>query len=202
MRKNTFIKTSQFIISIASIALLSACTNEQQSEETTSTNMTYAEKVSAAIEKLDINTIEVTGFECANELLPSIHILGRGTNFPDFLTEDVSTEIIRQDYESIVKRISCLNEPTAEAKFVDAAVTNEAESGKALDAVTVNFPLGMVVYNGEEDWMMRVDFAYIVEGLVSAERPTVKKRFKVLETLESDGTPIKGIIKVAPAPNQ
>lgn len=143
--------------------------------------------------ELDINIDEVS-FSCADDLLPTIDILGRGTDFPAFLVEDVRKELKRQDPKAELLSIKCTGEPEITGVFED--VQSEGTTQSALDQLNVAFPVEMIVFTGEVNWMMIVKQGYQVTSL-STNTPSVTQKFEVLDTLAEDGSPLKGhVIKV------
>ena len=142
--------------------------------------------ISAAETTPDVDT---SSFSCAEGLLPSIDILGRGTDFPSFLVEDVSAELKRQDPKAALLSIKCTGEPEITGVFVD--VEQKGTTQSALDQLTVAFPVEMLVFTGEVNWMMHVKQGYQVTGLTSTV-PKVTQKFEVLKTLDEDGSELEG----------
>jgi hypothetical protein len=137
--------------------------------------------------------VDAESFDCAKELLPSIDILGRGTEFPAFLIKDISTELQRQDSKSELLSIKCTGEPEITGVFAD--VEQQGQTQSALEQLNVSFPVEMLVFTGEVNWIMQVRHGYSVSGLTTAS-PSVKQQFEVIETLNEDGSSVGPIINV------
>ncbi|MFC4700072.1 hypothetical protein ACFO4O_07895 [Glaciecola siphonariae] len=133
--------------------------------------------------------VDLPSFKCGDELLPTIDLLGRGTDFPAFLVQDIEAELIRQDSKAALLEIECSGKPKITGVFKDVQVESGTE--RALDELTVTFPVKTLVFTGEINWIMHLEHGYEVSGL-STTSPKVIQSFNVVETLNEDGTPLKG----------
>ena len=133
----------------------------------------------------DINAQEVEhvkGFECANELLPSIELLGRGSDFPSFVVEDVATELKRQHSQSNLVAIECIGEPRVEvaSKPVEGNATQSV-----LKELSVTFPLKVDVQANNEEISLFVDHKYHVENMDTPTEKKVTQNFIVLNQIKT-----------------
>jgi hypothetical protein len=126
--------------------------------------------------------IEANGFECADSAVDVLDILGRGPNFPNFLINDVETELSRQNKSSQLVSIRCTGEP--ELKAGSVALEND-ESKTILSKLSVTFPLELeVMHNSNVKNMMHlvVDHNYLVENLDKDNQTKVTQNFIVKST--------------------
>lgn len=123
------------------------------------------------------NTPLLVGFECASELMDSIGLLGRGTDFPAFLGRDVSTELNRQDTRSHLVSVECVGEPELKAGSIPI-VENGAEKN-VLSSLSVTFPLQLKVKNGKSEFMLKVEQSYMVENMDQPGQQKVTQNFIV-----------------------
>ena len=136
-----------------------------------------------------VHNVDVESFKCAQELLPSIDILGRGTDYPNFLIKDIHTELLRQDDDTEILEIKCSGEPKIEGMFAELEM--EGETQTALDQLSVKFPVEMLVDTGTTVWIMHVEHNYRVSSLAKGS-PKLVQTFDVIETLNEDGSELKG----------
>lgn len=120
--------------------------------------------------------IQISGFDCANDSLNVIPLLGRGTNFPAFIIADVEKELERQSKGSQLLSISCVGEPKLEASQVP--VPNEPDKGM-LAGLSMTFPLTLELTNGGGHMSLSIEQNYSVEGLDTDEIPHLTQNFIV-----------------------
>jgi hypothetical protein len=119
----------------------------------------------------------LVGFECANELMDSIGLLGRGTDFPAFLGRDVSTELKRQDTRSHLVSVECVGEP--ELKASSTPIVESGVEQNVLSSLSVTFPLQLKIKNGKSDISLNVDQNYMVENMDQPGQQKVTQNFIV-----------------------
>ena len=131
------------------------------------------------------------GFECIAEFKDQVEILGRGKDYPQFIGEDLEVELKKQDAASALVSANCLSEVELGVKFANATVDNE--SAQLLDYLEATFPLELVVFNGEENWILDVSLKYTVDGLASKEVPELTKTFQVNQSYDMDRKALKSL---------
>jgi hypothetical protein len=124
-----------------------------------------------------MNVPQLSGFECASELLKSIDLLGRGSDFPAFLVRDVSTELKRQDNRSHLISVECVAEPTLKASSKPLVVNGKEQN--VLTKLSMTFPLQLKVKNGKSEMMLNVDQNYMVENMDQPGQQKVTQNFIV-----------------------
>ncbi|MGS2719897.1 hypothetical protein [Paraglaciecola aestuariivivens] len=124
-----------------------------------------------------INVMQLSGFECADELLASIAILGRGDDFPNFLAQDVETELKRQSKTSKLLALTCTGEPVIQ--MASAEVLDQGEQKQVLSTLSVTFPLNAQVKNGKQKIELNLEQNYLVENLDKPGQQKVTKNFIV-----------------------
>lgn len=120
--------------------------------------------------------IAVSGFDCANDSLNVIPLLGRGTNFPQFIVADVETELERQNKGSQLISISCTGKATLEASQVP--MPNEPDKSM-ISGLSMTFPIELEVTNEGGTITLTIEQNYSVEGLDSDDIPRVTQNFVV-----------------------
>ncbi len=140
---------------------------------------------------LAFNT-EVVGFECIEELADRIELLGRGTDYPNFLIMDIKRELVRQDPRTKLTKAECKGSVELKVSLVDI----EDSDAQALDYLKASFPIDIWVDFTAEKWMMEVSFSYEINGLSSQSKPTLKKEFKVLKTYNEEGKLLNDPIQI------
>lgn len=130
----------------------------------------------AEIKNTNIDGIDVSGFECADESLQALPYLGRGDDFPNFLIADVNEELKRQQASSILVSIKCTGIPELKAATSD---TTGKDSKKLLSTLSMTFPLDLEIKNGTDVTKLTVAINYFVEHLDTSTANTVTKNFIV-----------------------
>jgi hypothetical protein len=117
----------------------------------------FAEKTTVLTES------NLIGFDCASEFSNVIGILGRGENLPDFLANDISAEIKRQNDQGQILSIKCTAKPTVKASYV-TIIEDEVEQ-KVVSTLSFTIPVEIEVKNGNNTAIVTVDQNYYVENL-------------------------------------
>ncbi|MFC3121953.1 hypothetical protein [Agaribacter flavus] len=123
------------------------------------------------------NHVELKNFDCAKEFESQIEILGRGSNYPSFIASDILEELIKQDEASQLISATCTSEVELGIKSIK--IKNNGENATAIDYLEAKFPMELVVFNGEENWILDAAIKYEVNGLVSKQTPKLTKHFIV-----------------------
>ncbi|MBO1254148.1 hypothetical protein J3L16_00455 [Alteromonas sp. 5E99-2] len=123
--------------------------------------------------------IEHHGFECADAIVNVIPMLGRGNNFPEFLINDVETELKRQNKHAEVTSLTCDGKP--ELKGTTKPVTINGETKSSLSSFTATFPLTVLVKEPKRTVTLKVNHIYFVDGMDSGTPQKVTQTFQVLE---------------------
>jgi hypothetical protein len=124
-----------------------------------------------------IHPPQLMGFECANEIIDSIGLLGRGTDFPAFLVTDVSKELNRQYDRSQLISVECIGEP--ELKAGSKPILENGTQQDVLTKLSVTFPLQLRVKNGISVITLKVDQNYMVENMDQPGQQQVTQNFIV-----------------------
>ena len=123
--------------------------------------------------------VEVSGFDCAQDALHVMDLLGRGPDFPGFVIADVETELDRQNKGSQLLSISCTGEPQLKASQV---AVPEDSSKVMLSALSMSFPLNIsVTHESNTNNVMHlvVEQNYFVENLDKDNQAKVTQNFIV-----------------------
>jgi hypothetical protein len=125
-------------------------------------------------------TVEASGFECAEDAMHVMDVLGRGPKFPEFLIKDVETELNRQNKGAHLVSISCVGEPKLMASNVADSQNSSGQS--VLSALSVSFPLHLEVQNrqgAKNTTSLDIEQNYLVENMDKGTLPTVTQNFVV-----------------------
>lgn len=175
-------KTRAYLLSLLTISMLSACS---QLEATSAGEISSKYNTSQTPAK----ETEMSGFDCIAEFKDRLYLLGRGNDYPNFIAQDITIELIKQDPESKLISATCKSEVELGVKFADVIVDGTAQ--QSLDYLEASFPLELVVFNGEENWILDTVLQYQVDGLSSQEIPTLTKHFKVIESYDENRRVLK-----------
>jgi len=120
--------------------------------------------------------VEANGFECADNVIHLIPYLGRVTDFPDFLIQDIESELKRQGMTSRLLNIKCLDEAQLmmTGKPVDG---NEKQSN--ISTLSITFLLNIEVGSTDNFKAFKVEQNYTVENLGTSTLPTLTQNFNV-----------------------
>ncbi|NCP65639.1 MAG: hypothetical protein GW763_06185 [Paraglaciecola sp.] len=123
--------------------------------------------------------IKISGFECANDIMHIIPLLGRGPDFPDFIVKDIEKELDRQKKGSYLKKVECTGNP--EIKVTTLAQESNAEMTE-LSSISVSFPVSLIVSqrnNRDFSMPLNVEQNYFVEHLDDPSKTKVTQNFIV-----------------------
>lgn len=111
----------------------------------------------------DQNSIQTSGFDCAQKFTNIIPMLGRGENFPVFLTRDIETELKRQNKTSKLISITCDGEPELKVSHIN--VEENGQQQQVVSKLSFTIPVEVLVKNGKQEMTLFVDQNYFVENL-------------------------------------
>lgn len=131
-------------------------------------------------ESTDSNNVKISGFECANNSLNAIDLLGRGLEFPGFIVQDVANELIRQQAGSVLLSVRCIGEPELKA----ASLPDPENPGKSmLSKLSMSFPLDIQVQaNKQTKMQLEVKQSYLAENLETDKQRKVTQHFAVISS--------------------
>jgi hypothetical protein len=111
----------------------------------------------------DNNSIQTLGFECAKKYSNVIPLLGRGEDFPAFLTQDIETELKRQNKTSKLISITCDGEPELKASHI--TIEENGQQQQVVSKLSFTIPVEVLVKNGKQEMTLFIDQSYYVENL-------------------------------------
>jgi hypothetical protein len=123
-----------------------------------------------------MDSVEISGFECADKSLSMLGYLGRGTHFPEFLITDVETELKRQHAASQLVKVECTGEPEILSNSLPIAGD---PSKNLLSTLSMTFPLNVQVRNAGTIMDLKVDQNYTVEGMDGESGPILTQNFVI-----------------------
>ncbi|MBC3764946.1 hypothetical protein [Neptunicella marina] len=123
------------------------------------------------------NPVKMNGFECANEVLDVVGLLGRGDDFPQFLASDIEAELKRQDNNSILGYVKCVGKPELKAATKQSMVNGEYQN--IITKFSLTFPLKLKVKNGKKTLFINVSQNYVVNNFDQPDKRTVTQNFIV-----------------------
>jgi hypothetical protein len=125
----------------------------------------------------DQNSIQTSGFDCAQKFTNIIPMLGRGENFPAFLTRDIETELKRQNKTSKLISITCDGEPELKVSHIN--VEENGQQQKVVSKLSFTIPVEVFVKNGKQEMTLFVDQNYYVENLDNPGQQKTMQNFIV-----------------------
>ena len=120
------------------------------------------------------------GFECAQEAMNVIPLLGRGDNFPDWLLRDIDTELKRQASTSQLLKATCTAAPKVSAAVLPND-ENDTKQGNVLSQLRIEFYLDLIVNTGNRDIPLKIEQVYLANHLETIEKRTVTQKFVVVQ---------------------
>jgi hypothetical protein len=114
-------------------------------------------------------SVEISGFELADDGAHMIAWLGKGKDFRQFIVNDVETELYAQDKTAQVLSVRCKSTPRYETR---ARPDNDGSSKAVVTSLSVTFPLVVRVRasNGKV-WQLDINHNYFGTNLdVPAKR--------------------------------
>lgn len=126
-----------------------------------------------------VSNVKTEGFECAEESLSVLPLLGRGTEFPKFLLADVETELKRQAPTSELLKATCTAPPEVLAQVLEEQNGKPVE-GQVLTKLRIEFYLDLSVYTGNEVVPLTIEHVYFVENLETTDQRKVTQKFIVI----------------------
>ncbi len=121
-------------------------------------------------------TVEVVGFDCADESLHMIDWLGLGTNYRSFVISDVEEALYAQQPGSQLLKIEC----TAKPELLTTVLPNEGSGSKAiLTKFSATFPLKATINLSGNIWVLSIDQNYYAENLDTPDKRKLTENFTV-----------------------
>ncbi|WP_102798351.1 hypothetical protein [Bowmanella denitrificans] len=118
---------------------------------------------------------DISGFDCADEVLEIVHLLGRGETPAQFVPADVQTELNRQHQGSELKSIRCTDAPELKA----STAVEEGTEKQILTSLSMTFPVEATVSINGQTVSLKIDQQYLAENLDQAEGRKVTQKFIV-----------------------
>ncbi len=109
-----------------------------------------------------IDTLVTTGFECASELLPDIKLLGLGSDYVQFISNDINQYFLNLN-DSKVSEIKCLKHPKVYRFFMNTDFDNPDKKEVVMYRVT--FPLQISLKIKDQSSLVSVRLSYRVKNL-------------------------------------
>ncbi len=124
-------------------------------------------------------TVELAGFDCADESSHMIEWLGRGKDYRSFVVTDVENELYKQQPGSQLLKLECTGEP----ELLTGALPQEGDESKAiLTRFSATFPLKAVVDLSGSLWVLNVDQNYYAENLNVPNERKLTQNFTVKDS--------------------
>ena len=122
--------------------------------------------------------VDFSGFECANNALPIIPLLGRGDDFPNFVALDIAASLKKQSKRAQVVAIECTADVQQQV-FTQNRIINGKEQG-VITGLEVIIPLTIVVENDKQTTKLAIEQIYKTTNLEQPEARKTVQTFKVL----------------------
>ena len=122
------------------------------------------------------NTIDVSGFDCAEESAHMIEWLGRGKDYRSFVIADVEKSLYDQQPGSQLLKIECTGEP----ELLTGALPQNGDETKAIvTRFSATFPLKATVNLSGTVWVLIIDQNYYAENLNTPSERKLTQNFTV-----------------------
>lgn len=123
-------------------------------------------------------SVEAKGFSIADDVEHMIAMLGRGSNFRQFVTNDVEGELYAQTPGAQLLSITCKEAPRLET----SAVQNRSGRNATVTGVSVTFPLALCIKMADDAvWNLDVEHNYdAVNVHLNDGRRTLTQNFSVV----------------------
>jgi hypothetical protein len=121
-------------------------------------------------------SIEISGFDCAEKSAHMIEWLGRGKDYRKFVVSDVEGELYKQQPGSQLLKLICTDEPEL---LTGALPQNGDESKAILTRFSVTFPLEATINLSDEVWVLSIDQNYYAENLNIPNERKLTQNFTV-----------------------
>lgn len=121
-------------------------------------------------------SIEISGFDCAEKSVHMIEWLGLGKDYRRFVVSDVESELYKQQPRSQLLKLQCTGEPEL---LTGALPQNGDESKAILTRFSATFPLEATVNLGGEVWVLTIDQNYYAENLNIPSERKLTQNFNV-----------------------
>jgi hypothetical protein len=138
-----------------------------------------------AQEQLPEETPSAIGFECANEAMNVIPLLGRGDDFPAWLLKDIETELKRQASTSQLVQATCTAPPEILAAVLPKD-ENDPNQGDVLSQLRIEFYVDLIVNTGQSVIPLKIEQVYLANNLETMENRKVIQRFVVVKQPEAE----------------
>lgn len=122
--------------------------------------------------------VEIVGFETADPYSHMLPWLGRGEHPSQYVPQDVTNELTRQQPGSQLTRIVCTGEPDVHTNVLQEPGNSHAE----IDSLVASFPLSVSVTAPDGvEWRLLVAQTYVATGLGKNQTRQLRQDFKVNE---------------------
>ncbi len=122
--------------------------------------------------------IEVSGFECMDYSVHMIEWLKKGSNFREFIVNDIETGLNEQDQGSLLISIKCINDPDYKTKV---HLKSEDDKLGTLSEFDATFFLSLVVKSGDGvTWNLEVNQNYNANHLETPDKSTLTLNFIIV----------------------
>lgn len=124
------------------------------------------------------SSVEISGFEVADDATHMIAWLGKGKDFRQFVVNDVETELYAQDKGAQLLSVHCRSKPNYET---GARPNNDGTSKAIVTRFSVTFPLAVRVRasNGKV-WRLDINHNYAASNLDTPGKQQLSLNFGVV----------------------
>jgi hypothetical protein len=120
--------------------------------------------------------IEFVGFECGNKDRHMIEWLGLGSDYKEFVTKEIKSELYKQQPNSKLSKLECKAEPELLTKVFDQS-KNDKEG--ILTEFSVTFPVEATIELGGSTWILSIEQNYIIKNMETIDNRKITKNFNI-----------------------
>ena len=123
-------------------------------------------------------SVQISGFELADDSAHMIVWLGKGKDFRQFVVSDVETELYAQDKAAQVLSVHCKSVPKYETR---ARPNNDGSSNAIVTSFSVTFPLAVRVRaSSGKVWRLDVNHNYVATNLDAPGKQKLNLNFGIV----------------------
>jgi hypothetical protein len=120
--------------------------------------------------------IEIVGFECGKKDSHMIEWLGLGSDYKEFVTEAIQSELYKQQPDSKIIKLECKAEPEL---LTDVIARSKSDTEAILTKFSVTFPVEATIELGGSTWVLSIDQNYIIKNLETSDNRKLIENFNI-----------------------
>jgi len=120
--------------------------------------------------------IEIVGFECGKKDSHMIEWLGLGSDYKEFVTKAIQSELYKQQPNSKITKLECKAEPEL---LTNVLAQSKTDKKAILTKFSVTFPVEATIELGGSTWVLSIDQNYIIKNLETTDNRKIITNFNI-----------------------